>query len=195
MFLNLLKKRIGEKEYFLKYFKNYRNAVSMINSLYVEKNNVEKHFIINYEIPKEREELFYIMNNLEPESAITYFEQKSYLSGLLRRLDRMSMANSIESRVPFLDYRIVEYMNGIPLNKKTGLTQNSVKLILKNIAKVYLPDTIINRVKRGFSTPVHNYSSDKMDNSEFSFNREELWYLKSVPIPGINNVFQNPANK
>ncbi|MFH0894557.1 MAG: asparagine synthase-related protein, partial [Bacteroidota bacterium] len=129
-----------------------------------------------------RKEIFYIMNNLSPESANTYFEQKTYLSGLLRRLDRMSMANSIESRVPFLDYRIVEYMNKIPLNKKMGYTQNSVKMILKKTAEKYIPETIVNRVKRGFSTPVHQYSNHDNSNSGVGFSNEELWYIHSVNI-------------
>ena len=182
IFLELLKKRIKGKEYFLQHFDNYRNSVSMINSLYIDKDKVLKHFNIEYEMLPERKEIFNIMNNLSPESANSYFEQKTYLSGLLRRLDRMSMANSIESRVPFLDYRIVEYMNKIPLNKKVGYTQNSVKLILKKIAENYIPGSIINRVKRGFSTPVHQYSNYDFVNQNPIFNKEELWYINSVNI-------------
>ena len=191
VFSELLKKRIRGKDYFFQYFDNYRSSVSMINSLYVDKNKVLKHFNIDYEILPERKELFYIMNNLSPESANTYFEQKTYLSGLLRRLDRMSMANSIESRVPFLDYRIVEYMNKIPLNKKIGLTQNSVKLILKKIAKDYIPESIINRVKRGFSTPVHHYSFSNNNISEVFFSQEELWYMNSVNIQNCKTDYFN----
>jgi len=191
VFSELLKKRIRGKDYFFQYFDNYRSSVSMINSLYVDKNKVLKHFNTDYEILPERKELFYIMNNLSPESANTYFEQKTYLSGLLRRLDRMSMANSIESRVPFLDYRIVEYMNKIPLNKKIGLTQNSVKLILKKIAKDYIPESIINRVKRGFSTPVHHYSFSNNNISEVFFSQEELWYMNSVNIQNCKTDYFN----
>jgi asparagine synthase (glutamine-hydrolysing) len=135
---------------------------------------------IEYELPSERKEIFYIMNNLDPESAITYFEQKTYLSGLLRRLDRMSMANSIESRVPFLDYRIVEYMNRIPLRKKIGLTQNSVKKILKEISADYLPDIIINRQKRGFSTPVNTYKKPGFISPFSGLTNEEAWNFFSV---------------
>lgn len=191
IFSELLKKRIKGKVYFLNHFDNYRSSVSMINSLYVDKNKVLKHFNIDYEILPERKELFYIMNNMSPESANIYFEQKMYLSGLLRRLDRMSMANSIESRVPFLDYRIVEYMNKIPLNKKMGLTQNSVKILLKKIAEEYIPGSIINRVKKGFSTPVHQYSISNNNNYGVSFSQEELWYLNSVNIQNCKSDYIN----
>jgi asparagine synthase (glutamine-hydrolysing) len=195
VFLELLKKRIKGKEYFIQHFDNYRSSVSMINSLYVEKKKVLKHFNTGYEILPERKELFYIMNNLSPESANTYFEQKTYLAGLLRRLDRMSMANSIESRVPFLDYRIVEYMNKIPLNKKIGLTQNSVKLILKRIAKGYIPESIINRVKQGFSTPVHHYSFSNNNMSEVPFSQEELWYMNSINIQSCKKDIMNIGSR
>jgi asparagine synthase (glutamine-hydrolysing) len=182
VFSELLEKRIKAKDYFFREFKNYRSSVSMINSLYVEKDKVLRYFDTDYELLQERKELFYIMNNMSPESANTYFEQKTYLSGLLRRLDRMSMANSIESRVPFLDYRIVEYMNRIPLNKKMGLTQNSVKKILKEIAAEFIPAAIINRVKRGFSTPVNQYAASTDIRPEIAFSKEELWYINTVSI-------------
>lgn len=195
VFSELLKKRIKGKGYLFSEFKNYRNSVSMINSLYVKKDKVLKYFDTDYELLKERKELFYIMNNMRPESANTYFEQKTYLSGLLRRLDRMSMANSIESRVPFLDYRIVEYMNKIPLNKKIGLTQNSVKKILKEIAAEYLPETIINRVKRGFSTPVNNYRDITESQPKIAFSKEELWYINSVNINNCNIPYLNNSDR
>ena len=44
--------------------------------------------------------------------------QKVHIQGLLGRLDNATMANSIEGRVPFLDHRLIEFMNGIPLEMK-----------------------------------------------------------------------------
>ena len=71
---------------------------------------------------------------------------------LLRYEDKNSMAFSIESRVPFLDYRLVEYMFSLPNDQKikNGIT----KKILRNSMKNILPDKIINRMdKMGFVTP------------------------------------------
>ena len=62
---------------------------------------------IKGDIQPERENLLQQMMELNPGDALTFYEQKVYLSGLLRRCDRMSMMNSIEARVPFLDYRLV----------------------------------------------------------------------------------------
>ena len=45
---------------------------------------------------------------------ILYYDQRTYLSSLLNRLDKMSMAASLEGRVPFLDYRIIEWSYSIP---------------------------------------------------------------------------------
>jgi hypothetical protein len=82
-------------------------------------------------------------------------------------------------------------LNKIPLRKKVGLTQNSVKIILKKIAREYIPDSIINRVKRGFSTPVNQYSDGNENTATTSFNKEERWYLNSVNIQNIKPHYYN----
>jgi len=61
-----------------------------------------------------------------------------------------------------------------------------VKLILKKIAKEYIPGSIINRVKKGFSTPVHQYSVTGNNIQRVTFSQEELWYLNSVNIQNGN---------
>ena len=71
---------------------------------------------------------------------------------LLARIDRMSMAASVEARVPFLDHRLVEHALRLPLDVQGNLTNQ--KALLKGIALNYLPDRIINRPKDGFSIPL-----------------------------------------
>jgi asparagine synthase (glutamine-hydrolysing) len=86
-----------------------------------------------------------------------YADLKVYLPGdLLTKVDRMSMANSLEVRVPFLDYRVVELAASIPANLKIrgGLT----KYILRKAMEPLLPDAVKNRkIKRGFSVPVMDW--------------------------------------
>jgi len=80
-----------------------------------------------------------------------YTDIKTYLVELLMKQDNMSMAASIESRVPFLDHVLVEFATKIPAHLQVkGLTGKS---ILKEIAKDLLPESIIYRRKAGFPTP------------------------------------------
>ena len=69
----------------------------------------------------------------------------------LAKLDRVSMAHGIEGRTPFLDHKLVEKVFSIDpsLRYKTGVTKD----LLKKVAKPYLPQSIINRKKKGFSSP------------------------------------------
>ena len=79
--------------------------------------------------------------------------KNSILPGLLRHQDKNSMAHSIESRVPFLDYRLVEFAFSMPWEQKIQL--GSRKFVLRNAAKGILPDSVANRQdKMGFPTPI-----------------------------------------
>lgn len=74
------------------------------------------------------------------------------IPGLLRYEDRNSMAHSVESRVPVLDYRLVELAFTLPWSQK--IRNGSTKLILRRAMSEVLPESITNRQdKIGFSTP------------------------------------------
>ncbi|MBC7796942.1 MAG: asparagine synthase (glutamine-hydrolyzing), partial [Pyrinomonadaceae bacterium] len=81
-----------------------------------------------------------------------YADTKTYLHELLMKQDRMSMAASIESRVPFLDHKLVEFMARLP--EKMKLRGSNTKFILREAMKNVLPDEILNRPKMGFPVPV-----------------------------------------
>jgi asparagine synthase (glutamine-hydrolysing) len=84
-------------------------------------------------------------------SRLLYFDIKTYLPELLMKQDQMSMSASIESRVPFLDHKLVEFSASMPDNLK--LRQFSGKYILKQAMKDLLPPEILHRPKVGFPTP------------------------------------------
>ncbi len=139
---------------------------------------------INAIIGKERGSL---LKNIEPNSVfvervtkilyekdtdflnkVLYLDLKTYLVELLMKQDKMSMAASIESRVPFLDYSLVEFSTRIPselkLNGKVG------KYLLKKSAEGLLPKQVIYQKKVGFPVPL-----DKWFRQELSgFVRDEL---------------------
>ena len=79
----------------------------------------------------------------------------NFLSPLLRRLDRMSMAASVECRVPFLDHRLVNKVVNLPLSCR--LHRSTDKWILKEIAARYLPREIVFRKKLGFQLPLQDF--------------------------------------
>ena len=75
---------------------------------------------------------------------------------LLMRVDKVSMATSIEARVPFLDHRIVEYAFRLPSRIKLGPNYEP-KHILKKAAEGILPHEYIYRKKMGFAAPVNEW--------------------------------------
>lgn len=90
---------------------------------------------------------------------LLYVDTKTYLHELLMKQDQMSMAASIESRVPFLDHKLVEFTAAMPQRfKLRGLT---TKYILRQSMKGILPDAIISRPKMGFPVPLGTWFRDQ----------------------------------
>ncbi len=107
----------------------------------------------NSELESFIEGLFKTSRNWDPLSRMLYFDTRTWLvDDLLIKADRMSMATSIELRVPFLDHRLVEYAATLPSEYK--LKGRKPKYILKKILENRIPQTIINRKKMGFPTPL-----------------------------------------
>jgi asparagine synthase (glutamine-hydrolysing) len=88
-------------------------------------------------------------------SQMLYADQKTYLVELLMKQDRMSMAASIESRVPFLDHPFVEFATTVPENMK--IRNGTGKYIMKRAVEDLLPHGIIYRSKMGFPTPLKTW--------------------------------------
>ena len=89
----------------------------------------------------------------DPVDRVLYMDTKMYLADqLLLIQDKMSMAVSLEARVPFLDYRLVELAATIPSSAKLGSTR--LKVILKRLAERYIPKDCIYRPKQGFGMPL-----------------------------------------
>ena len=82
---------------------------------------------------------------------LLYTDIKTYLVELLMKQDQMSMAASVESRVPFLDHGLVEFTARIP--SKHSIDGMAGKSILKAAVKDLLPSSIVYRKKMGFPTP------------------------------------------
>ena len=83
---------------------------------------------------------------------LLYADTKTYLHELLMKQDQMSMAASIESRVPFLDHKLVEFTARMPREMK--LRGGTTKWILREAMKGILPTEILDRPKMGFPVPI-----------------------------------------
>jgi asparagine synthase (glutamine-hydrolysing) len=82
-----------------------------------------------------------------------YADLKTYLHELLMKQDQMSMAASIESRVPFLDHKLIEFSASLPARMKIR-GGRTTKYILRESMKGILPEEILTRPKMGFPVPV-----------------------------------------
>ena len=86
------------------------------------------------------------------------YDQDVYLRGLLERVDNMTMLAGIEARVPYLDLNLVTLVNSLAFEDKVGIFER--KKIIQKIAQKYVPKSITNRSKIGFSVPLENWISE-----------------------------------
>jgi asparagine synthase (glutamine-hydrolysing) len=143
--------------------------------------------------------------------AMYYLQGKIHLPNLLNRLDRMSMAASVEARVPFLDYELVEFVSRMPIKYKNRWKNNLSKLksvflnsekisekydipkyILKLLAKGKIPDSIIWRKKMGFPVPLDNWFNKGFNNYAKELLLDNGTKIKDLlNIKGIENILSS----
>jgi asparagine synthase (glutamine-hydrolysing) len=104
-----------------------------------------------------------------------YADQKTYLVELLMKQDQMSMATSIESRVPFLDHPLVEFAAQVPDHLKIHGREG--KSILKRAVEDLLPPKIVHRRKMGFPTPLRRWLLDSRAEPVYSLLRDKSGLL------------------
>ena len=113
---------------------------------------------------------------------------------MLTKVDRASMAHSLEARVPLLDHRLVEFAYSLPTNIKL---QNGPKSILKDILYKQVPKKLIDRPKKGFSVPLKHWFRnelrdivlDKINTLDDRFNKKYLMKIFEEHQKGKNNEY------
>jgi asparagine synthase (glutamine-hydrolysing) len=100
-------------------------------------------------------------NSLDP---LLYLDSKTYLPGdILTKVDRMSMAVSLESRVPLLDHKLIEFVcTRIPASMK--LNGLETKHIFKRAVRDFVPAEILDRPKQGFGVPIDQWINQQLRN-------------------------------
>jgi asparagine synthase (glutamine-hydrolysing) len=100
---------------------------------------------------------------LDPLSRLQLIDFQTYLPGdILTKVDRMSMANSLEARVPFLDHSLVEFACRLPAELR--LRSGELKYLLKKTLRGKLPDEVLTRPKQGFGVPLEAWFSKDLPN-------------------------------
>lgn len=133
---------------------------------------------------KEVEELKYLIHtNKNLLERVSDFDIKTYLNwDINTKVDRATMAYSLESRAPLMDYRVVDYARSLPTNFKfNGKNQ---KRILKDILYDYVPKHIFDRPKSGFTLPLKVWFKEDLKDYVLS----ELNYESLKEIPFINPI-------
>ncbi len=91
-----------------------------------------------------------------PIDPLLYLDSKTYLpSDILTKVDRMSMAASLEARVPLLDHKLIEFVTSIPSELK--LKGLETKYIFRKAVRGLVPDAILDRPKQGFGVPINEW--------------------------------------
>jgi asparagine synthase (glutamine-hydrolysing) len=110
---------------------------------------------------------------------------KTYLvDNILVKVDRMSMATSLEARVPLLDHKIVEFAFSMPEDLK--LRGYTTKWFFKKSMEGILPDEIIYRQKEGFSIPIKNWLKNELKDLMFEYLSEKR--IKETGIFNYNYI-------
>jgi asparagine synthase (glutamine-hydrolysing) len=123
--------------------------------------------------------LFHQAGDRDPLNQSLYVDLKSYLcDNCLVKIDRMSMATSLESRVPLLDKELVELAFRIPGRHKVA--RGKTKVLLKRVAARHVPRECVYRPKEGFSIPIKNWLK-----SDLRPLMEELLSRKTIEDDGI----------
>jgi asparagine synthase (glutamine-hydrolysing) len=105
-----------------------------------------------YDAFAQTEELGCQVAHLDPITRYQYLDTRQYLpDDILTKVDRMSMANSLEVRAPLLDYQVVEFMAALPLNYK--IRDGVSKRILRQVCGRMLPASVLKKRKQGFALP------------------------------------------
>lgn len=168
--------------------KEIKNLFSPISNTFnnVWTKDIFKNIFKNTLPPKKSEEN--INNSL-------YFEAKTFLHGLLVVEDKLSMAHSIESRVPFLDNDLVNFAQKIPIKFKLNKLKNKInfnendiskfkrtnnnKVILRKAVSKYLPKIISSSVKQGFSAPDESW-----------FKGESIDFVRKIIFNKKSKIYQ-----
>lgn len=199
---------------FVNHTKNFNSRYNKVVSLLGADNELEiMNSIVEYFADIETSKIL----NFNEKTVVTNFDEFNYLScfnndvdklmavdyktyqldDILVKVDRATMSVSLEGREPLLDHRIIEFVAKLPTEYK--IKNCNKKYLLKSIVHDYIPQTIMERTKMGFSIPLNEWFGDDLKSYILEylqhqklkkvgvFNLEEIEYLKNIWLNNPNN--------
>jgi len=112
----------------------------------------------------------------------------------LEKVDKATMAFSLEGREPFLDYRLADFANSLPIEWKAAKRS---KMILRDVAARYIPAALVNRPKHGFAVPLREWFRNEL--SEFVQSKVEdagpVLAETGINMGGVRNLINEHIAK
>lgn len=155
-------------------------GVHLLNFLERENlyRNTFRDALGSYDCLREIERHYQESDDPSPLQKMLYLDSKIWLpNDILLKADKMTMASSLELRVPFLDHRIVEFAYSLPARFK--LRGGRTKVLLKKTAEGILPSRVIHRKKMGFPTPI-----------SLMFRKELSGYLRDLLLEPNASIYR-----
>jgi asparagine synthase (glutamine-hydrolysing) len=145
----------------------------------------------NYDFKKISKKYF---KNNDLLKACSLFDMQVYLnSDINTKVDRASMAYSLETRSPFMDHKVIEFALKIPTNHK--FKNNKTKYILKDILEDYMPKDLFDRPKKGFGVPLESWLKKDLKplvlDCYDSFKKRDFKYINYQSFDKLLREFYN----
>jgi asparagine synthase (glutamine-hydrolysing) len=174
---------------------NSKNDFELYEKLVSIENNAER-ILLHEESHESLKENYSRLPNFNNDvvGKIMALDQMIYLpTDILTKVDRASMANSLEGRIPFLDHRVVEFSWSIPFESK--ICNGVGKKIIRNILIKYFPENFFERPKKGFGVPLDKWlRTDLKDWAESLLNEERLKKDGYFNVKEVRNIWMQHIN-
>ncbi len=138
------------------------------------------------------------LKNINFYEMMMYWDTINYLpNDILTKVDRASMANSLETRHPFLDTSV--YLNSLKINQNLKIKNGQGKIILRNILKKYISSDMIDKSKKGFSISIDNLIRNELKNMTLDILNSSNSYIftlfeKKYILKLLSDHFKNKSN-
>jgi asparagine synthase (glutamine-hydrolysing) len=160
----------------------------------------DRLFKENFKARVEREPFRLVQAALERCPSQDRLDREIYLDlrfvmpdSVLMKVDKMSMAHALEIRVPFLDHRVVEFAAGLPGSWK--LKGFETKAIFRQALKGWLPDSIVNRGKQGYSLPIKNLLREGLKDYMVSLLNESPLVREQLDTAFLNRLIREHLDR